>query len=136
MSMVALIFQALFLAHGGLTTLGANTLTLGVFGGLAGYGVFHLSRRLGMSLFWAGMLAGTLGDLAIHVGTSIQLALALHGDHSIAQVFWAVMSAFAPTQVILAPLEGVFTGMLLRGLCSRLLSQGICLAKRPACGSG
>ncbi|MDA8235554.1 MAG: energy-coupling factor ABC transporter permease [Clostridia bacterium] len=114
MSVVALLFQALFLAHGGLTTLGANTLTLALFGGMVGYLVFRLSQRSGLSLFMAGALAGFLGDLAIYMGTSIQLALAIHGDAGIFKVFVGTLLAFMPTQFPLAILEGAFTGLALK----------------------
>jgi len=113
-SMIALLFQALFFAHGGITTLGANTLTMGVFGGLVGWFLFGLGRKLGCSLWLAGFLAGLIGDVTIYFGTSIQLALAIHGNHSISEVFWAVFGGFMPTQAPLAVIEGLFTGMALQ----------------------
>lgn len=112
-SMVAMLFQALFFAHGGLTTLGANTLTMGVFGGFVGWSLFRIARGFGLSLFISGLIAGLIGDITIYLGTSIQLALAVHGNHSIAEVFWAVFGAFLPTQAPLAVLEGLFTGMVI-----------------------
>ena len=114
MSAVALLFQALFLAHGGLTTLGANTLTLALFGGCVGYLVFRGSQRSGLSLFACGALAGFLGDLAIYMGTSLQLALAIHGDANIIKVFVGTLMTYMPTQFPLAILEGAFTGMVLK----------------------
>lgn len=113
-SMVALLFQALFFAHGGLTTLGANTLTMGVFGGLFGWILFWGMRRLKMNLFWAGFVAGTIGDITIYLGTSTQLALAIHGSHPIGEVFWFIFAAFLPTQAPLAVIEGLFTGFVLK----------------------
>ena len=114
MSMVAMLFQALFFAHGGLTTLGANTLTMGVFGGLVGWSLFWGARKMGMGLGLAAALAGVIGDIVIYLGTSIQLALAIHGTHPIGQVFWAIFGAFLPTQAPLAILEGVFTGLVIK----------------------
>ena len=38
---IALLLQALLLAHGGLTTLGANIVSMGVVGAFGAYGVFH-----------------------------------------------------------------------------------------------
>ena len=49
LTLVALVLQALFLAHGGLTTLGADVVSMGVAGAFAGYGAFRLARRLGAS---------------------------------------------------------------------------------------
>src|SRR3989304_4560452 len=57
---VALLLQALFLAHGGLTTLGADIVSMGVAGGLAGYAIFWLARKMGASLIVAAFLAGLL----------------------------------------------------------------------------
>lgn len=113
-SMIALLFQALFFAHGGITTLGANTLTMGVFGGLIGWCLFRACRNFGCSLLVAGFIAGLVGDITIYFGTSIQLALAIHGNHALSEVFWAVFGAFLPTQAPLAVIEGLFTGMALQ----------------------
>ncbi len=112
--MIALLFQALFFPHGGLTTLGANTLTLGVFGGFVGWLIFRGLRTAKVSLFWSGLFVGLLGDIIIYIGTSIQLALAIHGVHPLSEVFWAIFAAFLPTQAPLAILEGLFTGFVLK----------------------
>jgi len=113
MSTIALLIQALFFAHGGLTTLGANVLTLGVFGGLTGWLLFKGCRKMGMGILMAGMLAGLIGDLFVYMGTSIQLALAIHGDASLWKVFLTILGSFLPTQGPLAVIEGLFTGLAL-----------------------
>jgi len=113
-STVTLLLQALFFAHGGLTTLGANVLTMGVFGGLVGWAIFKIAQKSGVNLFWSGLMAGMIGDITIYLGTSLQLALAIHGAHPVWEVFWAVLAAFLPTQAPLAVLEGLFTGYLLK----------------------
>ncbi len=119
MGFVALLFQALFLAHGGLTTLGANTLTMGVFGGFVGFLVYRLFLRLSGKAVLAAGLAGFVGDLSIYVGSSLQLALALHGDASWLKVWGAVFAAYLPTQAPLAVLEGVFTGLAVSYVLAR-----------------
>jgi cobalt/nickel transport system permease protein len=119
MSMVAMLLQALFFSHGGLTTLGANTLTMGVWGGLVGWSIFWGARKMGMGLSLAAALAGLIGDVVIYVGASIQLALAIHGTYPIGQVFWAIFGAFLPTQAPLAILEGIFTGMVIKFIADR-----------------
>lgn len=111
---VAMLFQALFFAHGGLTTLGANTLSEGVAGAFVAYAVFRLARRSGLSLGLAGGLAGLCGDVAIYFAAAGQLALAIHGTHSVGGVFWAIFAAYMPTQLPLAVLEGAFTGLALQ----------------------
>ncbi len=113
MSLVALLFQALFLAHGGITTLGANVVALGVLGGGIGYLVFKMARRAKLTLPIAAGLAGFFGDIAIYLGTSGQLAFALHGSKPVGEVFLTIFAAFMPAQLPLAILEGVFTGMVI-----------------------
>ncbi len=103
---VALLLQALFLAHGGLTTLGADIVSMGVAGALTGYGIFHAARRLKVPVILAAFLAGILSDWATYATTSYELASALHGDGSVWKMFLAIGAAFLPTQVPLGILEG------------------------------
>jgi cobalt/nickel transport system permease protein len=107
---VALLLQALFLAHGGLTTLGADIMSMGVAGGIAGYCVFHAGRRAGLGLFAAAFVAGVLSDWATYATTALELALGLAEPGARAALFGQVSLAFAPTQLPLGLLEGVLTG--------------------------
>ena len=106
---VALTLQALFLAHGGLTTLGANTLSMGVFGGFTGYAVFHLGLRLGAGPWASAFAAGLLSDWATYAGTSAFMAMALSDNGNGFHMFLAILAAFSPTQVPLGLLEGFIT---------------------------
>jgi cobalt/nickel transport system permease protein len=118
---VALVFQALFMAHGGLTTLGANIVSMGVLGAFGGYAAFRGVRRLSGSAALGAFAAGVVSDWATYAATSLVLALALHGDGSVWSMFGAILVAFVPTQVPLGILEG-------------LLSAGACkfvMARRP-----
>lgn len=110
-SSVALLLQALFLAHGGLSTWGANILSMGVAGAFVGCGVWRLARRLGASCFLAAFLAGLLSDWATYAVTSLELSSALCGKHSFQQMFLTILVAFAPTQIPLGLAEGVVSGM-------------------------
>src|SRR5271157_429146 len=65
---VALLIQALFLAHGGLSTLGANIVSMGVMGSFAGFFVFKLLKGIGAGLWIAGFFAGLLADWATYLG--------------------------------------------------------------------
>lgn len=103
---VALILQALFLAHGGLTTLGADIVSMGVAGAFTGYAVFHAARRLRLHPVAAAFLAGMFSDWATYSVTSFELASALHGGEPIWNLFWAIAVAFVPTQLPLGILEG------------------------------
>jgi cobalt/nickel transport system permease protein len=108
-SSIALLLQALFLAHGGLTTLGANIASMGIAGAFVGYGVFHGLRRVGVSWLVAAFLAGVLSDWATYSVTSFELASALHGSGSMEIMFKAILLAFVPTQAPLGILEGFLT---------------------------
>ncbi|AMV73406.1 hypothetical protein JCM30471_18210 [Desulfuromonas carbonis] len=107
---ISLLLQALFLAHGGLTTLGGNTMSMGVVGSFAGYGAFRLGRLLRLNLFWCGFFAGVAADLLTYLSTSFEMAIALHGDHPFLAVLGQIYLAFMPTQIPLSILEGVVTG--------------------------
>jgi cobalt/nickel transport system permease protein len=103
---VALVLQALFLAHGGLTTLGANIASMGVAGAFTGYVAFILVMRLSGRWWIAAFLCGLLSDWGTYTVTSFQLATALHGTAPFGKFFLTVLLAFVPTQVLLGILEG------------------------------
>ena len=106
---VALLIQALFLAHGGLSTLGANTFSMGVVGSLAGWLAFRGARRLGGSLAVSGFIAGLLADWGTYTATSLILACGIRGEAPLLPLFSKVVLALLPTQLPLGILEGVIT---------------------------
>lgn len=108
-SSIALIIHALFMAHGGITTLGANIFTIGVMGSFAGYAAFKGLRAIKAPFWLAAFAAGLASDWATYTGTSLLMALGLHGDGSLWNLFGAIMLAFVPTQLPLGILEGVIT---------------------------
>jgi cobalt/nickel transport system permease protein len=114
---IVLLFQALLLAHGGLTTLGANAFAFAVVGPWAGYGAYRLTRVLGGGLLPAVFAGMAVADLATYVTTSLQLALAfpdpVSGLPGAAAKFLGV---FALTQVPLAVGEGLLGVLLFRVL--------------------
>jgi cobalt/nickel transport system permease protein len=111
---VALLIQALFLAHGGLSTLGANVLAMGVMGSLVGFLTFRILRTFRASLAVAGFSAGLLADWATYATTSFILTLGIRGDASFSSIFTKILIAFIPTQLPLGLLEGAMTaGMVI-----------------------
>ncbi|WP_282003935.1 energy-coupling factor ABC transporter permease [Geotalea uraniireducens] len=106
---VALLIQALFLAHGGLTTWGANIVSMGVVGSFAGWFVFRGLRRLGANLAVAGFVAGVLADWATYLTTSVELASGIRGSEPFLPLFVKILVAFIPTQLPLGLLEGAMT---------------------------
>jgi cobalt/nickel transport system permease protein len=112
---VVLLFQALLLAHGGITTLGANAFSLAVVGPWVAYGVFALVRGLGGCLEVGVFLAAALADLATYSTTAVQLALAFPDAQSgVAGSLVAFGAVFAVTQVPLAVAEGLLTVLVVR----------------------
>jgi cobalt/nickel transport system permease protein len=114
---VVLLFQALLLAHGGLTTLGANAVAFAVVGPWAGYGVYRLARAAGAGLLPAVFAAVALADLATYVTTSVQLALAFpDASTGLLGALGKFLGVFAVTQVPLAVGEGLLGVLLFRVL--------------------
>lgn len=107
---VVLLFQALLLAHGGLTTLGANVFSMGIVGPWVGFGVFLLLRRISTPL--AVFCALAVADLATYCMTSLQLAVAFPDPAGgFTGALAKFLSVFALTQIPLAIAEG-FLGLL------------------------
>jgi len=106
---VALMIQALFLAHGGLSTLGANIVSMGVAGSFTGFVVFKLLRSCGARLAVAGFAAGVAADWATYLTTSLIMALALKGSTPFTPLFLKISAAFVPTQIPLGIVEGAMT---------------------------
>lgn len=106
---VALLIQALFLAHGGLSTWGADIVSMGVAGSFAGWFVFRGALLLGANLAVAGFLAGLLADWATYLVTSVALAAGIRGDAPFLPLFGKIVLAFIPTQLPLGILEGAMT---------------------------
>lgn len=114
LTIVVLVYQALFLAHGGLTTLGANVFSMGIAGPLAGYAVYKGATKAGLNLYFAVFMAASLADIVTYVVTSLQLALAFPAASGILTSFKAFMAIFAVTQFPLAIVEGVATSLMFK----------------------
>jgi len=106
---VALLIQALFLAHGGISTLGANIFSMGVMGSFSGFLVFKLLRTARASLPIAGFLAGLAADWVTYLTTSFILASAIRGSDPLIPLMIKISAAFVPTQLPLGVLEGAMT---------------------------
>ena len=115
--LVVLLFQALLLAHGGITTLGANVFSMAVVGPFAAAGLFRLARRLRLSFAVSVFIAASVADLLTYVTTSAQLAWAFpdaQGGFSASFVKFATI--FAITQIPLAISEGLLTVLICNAL--------------------
>lgn len=119
LSVIVLIFQAIFLAHGGLTTLGANTFSMGIIGPVVSYLIYKYGMKANINFFWIVFLAAAFGDWATYIVTSTQLALAFPagGILTFANFFTSFstfLGIFAITQVPLAIIEGAISALLFK----------------------
>jgi cobalt/nickel transport system permease protein len=106
---LVLVFQAVLLAHGGVTTLGANVFSMAIVGPLVAYGVYHSVLRIGHQKL-AVFLAAALQDLLTYLATAVQLALAFPAmQGGFVGSFIKFVGVFAVTQVPLAITEGLLT---------------------------
>lgn len=114
---IVLLFQALLLAHGGISTLGANAFSMAVVGPFATYGVYILLRRLPISLKVTVFFATAIGNLATYAMTSLQLAIAFPDPSSgLIGAFLKFIAVFGVTQIPLAITEGILTVVVLNFL--------------------
>ena len=117
LGIIVLVFQAVLLAHGGLTTLGANTFSMAIAGPLFSFGIYKLGIRFGWNRKAVIFAAAFLGDLLTYCVTSIQLALAYPSETGgVAASAVKFLGVFAPTQLPLAVLEGILTVLIVIGM--------------------
>lgn len=107
---IVLLFQALLLAHGGLTTLGANVVSMAVVGPLVSYGIYVWLKNKNINRGFVVFLAASLGNLMTYVVTATQLAIAFPDPVSgLGGSLIRFLSVFAVTQIPLAIIEGIIT---------------------------
>ncbi|MHB9926127.1 energy-coupling factor ABC transporter permease [Clostridium botulinum] len=108
---IVLLFQAILLAHGGITTLGANTFSMGIVGPIVSYLIYKGLKNKNQKL--AVFLAASLGDLATYTVTSLQLALSFPAKTGgVMAAFAKFATIFSLTQIPLAIIEGLITIMI------------------------
>jgi cobalt/nickel transport system permease protein len=117
LGLIVLIFQAILLAHGGLTTLGANAFSMAIAGPMFAWLLYKAGKKMKINRTVNVFTAAALGDLLTYCLTSIQLALAypseIGGVTASAAKFLGV---FAPTQIPLAAVEGLLTVLIIMGM--------------------
>ena len=116
LGLIVLLFQAILLAHGGLTTIGANTFSMAIAGPFVSYGVYKLLQKTNLSKKVCVFFAAFLGDLFTYCVTAAQMALAHNADTTFGAAFGKFLMVFAPTQIPLALIEGVITVLIIMGL--------------------
>lgn len=119
LSTIVLVFQALLLAHGGITTLGANVFSMGIAGPLAAFAVYLLAQRTALPRWLSIFFAAFTASMVTYLVTSLQLALAFPmeaGGVAASMVKFAAI--FAVTQIPIAVTEGILTVLIFNVLYS------------------
>jgi cobalamin biosynthesis protein CbiM len=104
---IVLVFQAMLLAHGGVTTLGANVFSMGVAGPFVAFAFFKVLQKANANLNATVFITAFVADIVTYVVTAFQLALAYPGENGILGSMMAFMAIFALTQIPLAIVEGI-----------------------------
>lgn len=118
LALIVLLFQAILLAHGGLTTLGANVFSMGIAGPITSYLLFKGLNKAGASKAVSVFAAAACGNLVTYIVTSIQLGVAFPGEVGMIAAVGKFMGIFALTQVPLAISEGLLTVVIYNLLTS------------------
>lgn len=117
LGLIVLLFQAILLAHGGLTTLGANTFSMAIAGPFLSWGIYRLCGKLNVAKTVSVFLAACLGDLFTYCVTAVQLALAHPAQvGGFAASLAEFLAIFAVTQIPLAIIEGLVAVVVIKGL--------------------
>ena len=132
-SSIVLFFQAIFLGHGGITTIGANLVSMGIVGGFSGYFCWKILRRFNSPLWLAAGIAGFVGDLMTYLTTAFELALSMHGNIPLVKQWMIFFAGYGPTQLPLAVAEAIFTAAVLQVMYNRRpdLLPGVGSRKKP-----
>lgn len=117
---IVLLFQAILLAHGGLTTLGANAFSMAVVGAVVTYGIYKFLKKKNVNTRFNVFLASTLGCLATYTVTAFQLAVAFPDASGGIMVSLAkFLGIFFVTQVPIAIGEGLLTSIIYNMITQR-----------------
>lgn len=117
LGMIVLLFQSILLAHGGLTTLGANMFSMAIAGPFVSYSIYKLCNKFKINKLVAVFLAASIGDLFTYCVTSFQLGLAYPSEvGGVMASIGKFMGVFAVTQLPLAIIEGILTVVVVMGL--------------------
>lgn len=108
LGLIVLLFQALLLAHGGITTLGANVFSMAIIGPLVSFLVYKGLNKCKAPRSVSVFAAAFLGNLMTYVTTSFQLAAAFPGESFLFSL-GKFLTVFAVTQLPLAVVEGFLT---------------------------
>lgn len=124
LGLIVLVFQAILLAHGGLTTLGANCFSMAIAGPVLSWLIYRGLSKTNVNKKLTIFLAAALGDIFTYCVTSFQLAMAYPSAEGGMMASAAkFLGVFAPTQLPLAVIEGILTVIVVIALESFAKSE-------------
>lgn len=110
---IVLLFQALLLAHGGLTTLGANAFSMAVVGPIVTFCLFKFLKKRNVSVGTNVFISSALGNLCTYTVTAIQLGLAFpDATGGVMVSIVKFLGVFFITQIPIAIAEGILTTII------------------------
>lgn len=122
---IVLLFQAILLAHGGITTLGANAFSMAIVGPIVSFLIFKFLKKRNVNRRWTVFLAAALGDLVTYTVTALQLALAFPSPTGgVAASAAQFLGIFFMTQIPIAIAEGLLT-TIVYDLITRNEEEGV-----------
>ena len=122
---IVLLFQALLLAHGGITTLGANAFSMAVVGPIISYLIFRFMKKRNIKITKCVFTSASIGNLATYTTTSIQLALAFPDPSGgVLASLIKFLSIFFLTQIPIAIAEGILTTIVYNLLLQNKMQVG------------
>ncbi len=117
---IVLLFQSLLLAHGGVSTLGANGVSMAVLGPIMGYLIWRLCCRMNIRKDIGVFLCAFSADLFTYFITSIQLGLAFPDPQTgFMAAIAKFMGIFCLTQIPIAIAEGLLTVVIYNMVAER-----------------
>jgi cobalamin biosynthesis protein CbiM/cobalt ECF transporter T component CbiQ len=105
---IVLLFQGMFMAHGGFTTLGANVFSMGIAGPFAAYYLFKFFKKKNVNATATVFATVFVANMVTYVVTAFQLALVVPYTDlpAFTDTFAAFLGIFAVTQIPIATAEG------------------------------
>ena len=134
-----LLLQAVFFAHGGITTLGVNTLTLGFLGPLCTIALWNILQKLQINSTIGLGFACFIGSLSVYFIDALVLSAALQNLAAPINTFASVSLGFAPVQFPLSILEAFISVKIVQVLAARradLLPSSLSVLHRSSVQAG
>lgn len=108
---IVLILECFLLGYGGLSTLGANIFSLGVFGPLIAALIYKGLKRVNLPTVLVVIVAVFFANAATYFITAIQLALAFP-DPNVFTAFYIIFVIFFVTELPLAIFDCIVTAVI------------------------